>query len=473
MRGKRLLREIKSRIGWFLVISIFVALAAGCFVAFKSGYSSATSSFDQVHQKLDSADIVVSAEPVQNLEGEVESVPGVTRVSSALLTDCYTVDNEEMVGGQISGIEHGERVNDYRLIEGNDLETDNEVVVEHHYAEEHDLKVGDKLNIYIRGKKAQFEVSGICFSPNHIALVSDGRVREDFGFFYCSRDKLNEIINQEDTVSRFYLLTEGNRGLDKIASRVEKFFKSKGISAVVKSKDEMLVRKTLREDMSGFNSLANLFGLLLLSVSAFVLFIILSRFVNEKKKEIGTLRAMGVSKKRIFLYYLSFSGLAAFIGLILAVPISHFVLDWMISFYYGSSLGVPGPLLVTNLNLTHLAPFTGVVAVFWLLGSFLPAYRASSMTPAEAMKPYGSNNGSSRMLAERGTSPLNKLFLRRIFGHWKRSISMLVVVAAILSLGLSFSLSMGSFTKGLEKRYDTGETWEIQAGLSPLKTLKR
>lgn len=464
--GKRLLREIKSRIGWFLVISIFVASAASCFVAFKSGYGSATSSFDQVHQKLDSADIVVSTEPVQNLDGEVESASGVTKVSSAILTDCYTIDNEKMVGGQISGIEHGGRVNDYRIIEGNDLETDNEVVVEHHYAEEHDLKVGDKLNIYIRGKKVQFEVSGICFSPSHIFLISNGGVKEDFGFFYCNRDKLNEIINQENIVNRFYLLTEENGKLDKIVSRVEKFFKSKDISAVVKSKDEMLIRKTIREDMSGFNSLANLFGLLLLSVSAFILFVILSRFVDEKKKEIGTLRAMGVSKKRIFLYYLSFSGLAAFIGLILAVPIGHFVLDWMMSFYYGSSLGIPGSLLVTNLNLTYLGPFTGVVAVFWLLGSFFPAYRASSMTPAEAMKPYGSDDGNSRMLAERGTSPLNKLFLRRIFGHWKRSISMLIVIAVILPLVLSFALSMGSLTKGLEKRYDTGETWEIQAGFT-------
>ncbi|KXB02104.1 hypothetical protein AKJ43_02440 [candidate division MSBL1 archaeon SCGC-AAA261D19] len=294
---RRLFREIKSRIGWFLVISIFVALAAGCSVAFKSGHSSATSSFDQIHQKLDSADIVVSTRPVQNLKKEVGSVSGVTGVSSAISTDCYTIDNGEIVGGQITGVEQGERVNDYRIIKGHDLEANNEVVVEQHYAEKHELEVGDRLNIYIRGRKVQFEVSGICFSPSHIALVSDGRVREDFGFFYISRGKLNDILNQENRVNRFYLLTEGNKKLDKVASRVENFFKSKGISAVVKSKDEMLVRKTLRENMRGFNSLANLFGLLFLSVSAFVLFVILSRFVDEKKKEIGTLRARGFQRK--------------------------------------------------------------------------------------------------------------------------------------------------------------------------------
>ncbi|KXB02105.1 hypothetical protein AKJ43_02445 [candidate division MSBL1 archaeon SCGC-AAA261D19] len=137
--------------------------------------------------------------------------------------------------------------------------------------------------------------------------------------------------------------------------------------------------------------------------------------------------------------------------MILALPIGRFALDWVIHFYYETSLGVPGSLLATDLNLAYLGPFTGVVTVFWLLGSFFPAYRASSMTPAEAMRSYGSDGGNSRMLAERGTSPLSKLFLRRIFGHWKRSISMVLVSLHSISRTL-FRLVYRKFHKRAGKK---------------------
>lgn len=214
------------------------------------------------------------------------------------------------------------------------------------------------------------------------------------------------------------------------------------------------------------SSLANLFTPLLLAISAFLLFVVLSRLIERKRHEIATLRAMGFSKWNIFFYYLTFSVLAVMFGIVLSIPISSWLLSFMMNYWGVAVLGIPSQFVMYELNFNHIAYSAIFAIIFSILSAFFPSYRASSFTPAEAMRPYIASRKGARIMSKSSISPTKKLIFRDVIGHGAKSISTIVVIALLLSLGLSFALSMSSIEEGVKKRFNENEIWDIKVSFT-------
>ena len=79
-----------------------------------------------------------------------------------------------------------------------------------------------------------------------------------------------------------------------------------------------------------------------------------------------------------------------------------------------------------------------------------------------ALRPYLSWKIGARIAVRYPISPTKKLVLREILGRRIRSIGTIVVIALVLSLGLSFALSMGRFYESIRQRFDENELWDIR-----------
>lgn len=459
---KRLLRDFKSQRGWVIALVALIALSSGIYSSFRSTYDSGIGSLDSADEELNSADILVSVPPTHDFSQSLENISDVSMVSPAFATDTYTFVDNERVRGEITGVQLGKRVNDYQILKGEDLEGENDVVVEHHFAEKHGVDPGQEITLYIRGTPTDFEVSGICFSPRHVYLISrEGGVQSDFGIFYVSRGAISESVNT------FYIKVSDESKVDSVKSNVNSFFENRAIDAVVKPSDELFTYIAFREDLRAMNSLADIFSIVLLTIFAFILFVILSRVVMRKRHEIGTLRAMGFSKWNVFSYYLSFSAIAVILGVVLSIPIAYGLLSLIMNYWGVTVLSIPSQFIAYNLDATYIAYGAIFAAIFAVAGAFFPSYRAASFKPAEAMRPYiASQKKSARVLSKSSISPTNKLIFRDIFGRKGRSISTLVVVALILGLGLSFPLSMGSFEEGIRQRFNNNELWDVRVSFN-------
>ena len=371
------------------------------------------------------------------------------------------------VRGEINGIELGNRVENYSILEGGDIKSDNDIVVEHHYAEKHKIKPGQRIDIYINGKVKRFRVSGICFSPDHMIIFSpEGGLVRDFGVFYCHRKAITKSVNT------FYIKVSDENKIDECASALKALFKNKGINAVVQPKDKIFSRVAVREDMKGMNSMADFITPLILVISSFILFIVLSRLVDRERREIGTLRAMGYSKWNIFSHYLAISGIVSISGLTLSIPLGFTISMLMMKGWAVHIYGIPGKFLPYELpDMTYVGYSAIFVVAFSILGAFFPSYRAASLTPAEAMRPYiGYKRGGKGTMGRFPESPLSKLVLRDIFGHKMRSISTIVATALLLSVGLVMALCIGSFNKAIEQWFDKRELWDIKVNFNRPQT---
>jgi len=459
---KRLLRDIKFYKGWFVAFIVLVALACGIYVGFRSCYDSAYASFNRAYKELNTPDVIVTTRPIEDLSGEIKKLPGVSAVSLAFLVDCYTLIDDKRVREELNGVEIGERVNDYQILDGRDLKGGDDVVVELHYAFQHDVKPGREVTLHVQGKVEKLRVCGICFSLKHIYMFSEeGVFEEDYGVFFVPRETIGKHVNT------FYIKMSEDANIEDVVSSVESFFSDRGIGAVVQRRDKLIAYTAAMEDVKSLNLLADLFTTILLATSAVVLFVALFRLVE--RKEIETLRAMGFSKWNVFSYYLSFSGVALMLGVLLSIPLSLGILHFILG-YYTAALRIPSRFLIYNLNFSYLAYCTVFTLVFFSLGSFLPSFQAASLAPAEAMRPYIGSQRGARIMVTASMSPMKKLIFREMFGHKIRSVGTVLVIALVLSFGLSFALSMGSFNEAIKQRFDKNELWDVRVSFTTQQT---
>lgn len=450
-------RDLKSQKGWVLALVILIALSAGIYSSFRSTYDSGLASINGADEELNSADITVSTAPMDDLSTLIGDISGISMVSSAFLTDTYSFVDGERVRGEVHSVQLGERVSDYHILKGTDVESENNVVVERHYAEKHSIKPGQEITLYIKGNATDFTVSGICFSPRHIYLISpEGWIEKDFGIFYVSLGILGGFVNT------YYIMLSNESRIDRALSNVKSFFVNRGINAVVMSAEKDFAYTAFKEDLGAMNSLANLFTIVLLAIFAFVLFVVLSRLVEMKRHEIGTLRAMGYSKRSIFAYFLLFSGITVILGVILSIPIGLGLLSFIMDYFAVKTLGIPVEFVAYKLDIVYVIYAAIFSIIISLVGAFFPSYRAASYTPAEAMRPYIASKKGSRIMSRSSVSPTKKLILRDIFGHRARNVGTVVVIALLLSLGLSFAISMSSIEDGVVQRFDKNELWDIK-----------
>jgi lipoprotein-releasing system permease protein len=119
-----------------------------------------------------------------------------------------------------------------------------------------------------------------------------------------------------------------------------------------------------------------------MGIASFTLFYALSLLVIEKKKDLATMLAMGISQKQLFYAFLwvgiliSFSG--AFVGMFLG-----FGFAWAQETFGIISLGIPNALIDAYPIKMELFDFiwtTLVVVIITFLASIFPAYKAVQIT---------------------------------------------------------------------------------------------
>ncbi len=129
-----------------------------------------------------------------------------------------------------------------------------------------------------------------------------------------------------------------------------------------------------------------------LFLTMFIFYLIFSRLVAEKVRDIGTLRALGASPAGIRKVFLVQGVFIGGIGLMLGLGLAEVLLHTMnpIFHYFGWNLYPADALAVDNIPYITLNwdrfLITALTIVSALAGAFFPARRASNMNPVECLR---------------------------------------------------------------------------------------
>ena len=111
-------------------------------------------------------------------------------------------------------------------------------------------------------------------------------------------------------------------------------------------------------------------------VAVLVVMIVVIVSVMEQRREIGTLRAVGARRWRIFAMVAGQSILLSLLGAVLALPIAVFFVRWGMSEFFTSVSGILriwGQTMITAVTVGSVA-------------SLLPAWQAVRVDPLESLR---------------------------------------------------------------------------------------
>lgn len=190
-------------------------------------------------------------------------------------------------------------------------------------------------------------------------------------------DWMKQLVGTEDELSAVELMLQDENQAESVKKTLQNLL---GNQYEVQTRDEqhaILLKAIKIEKLFVFLIMAFVMG-----IASFTLFYALSLLVIEKKKDLATMLAMGISQKQLFYAFLwvgiliSFSG--AFVGMFLG-----FGFAWAQETFGIISLGIPNALIDAYPIKMELFDFiwtTLVVVIITFLASIFPAYKAVQIT---------------------------------------------------------------------------------------------
>ncbi len=192
------------------------------------------------------------------------------------------------------------------------------------------------------------------------------------------------------------------------------------------------------------DSLANVFPIFLYFVAALVTFTTMTRFVDEERINLGTLKALGYENKDIRKKFTLYGLLAALIGTTIGIILGHVLLPMIV--YQAYKIGFTVPKIEL-----HMYPGVSIVAIILsLISAVLPAYMVASRElksrPSILLQPKAPKAGS-KILLERikplwsSLSFTQKVTARNLFRYKKRAfMTIFGVCGAVTLLFAGFSV---------------------------------
>ncbi len=177
------------------------------------------------------------------------------------------------------------------------------------------------------------------------------------------------------TSYRFQVAPENVENVPELSTTLEKQFKENGMNTEVMAdevKDYARINEMFMNLMMAFMGLGLIVGIAALGVIA-------ARSVVERRQQIGMLRAIGFQQGMIQFSFLLESSFVALLGIGLGVGLGAIT-----AFLFMDDAGIEGMKAV--LPWTQIAMIMALAYVASLITTFLPAYRAARIYPAEALR---------------------------------------------------------------------------------------
>ena len=309
-------------------------------------------------------------------------------------------------------------------------------------AEVYDYPEGTELRIVYDGKVKHLSYAGRCSAPDYIysippggAMIPDGEV---YDIACIDLRDMKDLMGMGDVRNELgFRLKPGYRYEDvRYALRAE--LERYGLQSLTKRADQTsydMVNGELHELMS----MCVLLPLIFMSISVFMLYVVLRKMIDQSRPMIGTLKAMGMTDRELMQAYLAEGAIAGFIGALLgdltAGGFGRFMFEMYVDFF-----NLPDPryhdYLLTRLTGGLIAILTGIAAVYVGVRAIL------KIDPAQAMRSAAPAHASGRLgrrvadfTARQPMSALRRLGLRAVFRNPMRGFLI------ILSIAFPFSMS--------------------------------
>lgn len=335
--NKRVFRELKENAGKyagiFAIIACIILVGSAFMVTFRSADYSLKKQEDECMTEDGSFDLK---------EKLPEKVLSYFEENNILIEDnFYVSDNNFKDRAKVYIYNERKQLNLYQLFEGAKPKQTDEVIMDRLFAENHDIKVGDK--VLLCGK--EFTVSGLVAFADYTSLFKSNQDLvmdvQGFGVAMVNGDAFIEFPEYQVVHHYSY------RFLDRDLSDKEKLIIAEDIQrkliengATIQgflTADRNQCISFLKNDVGKDGPMMEVFIYIMLAIIAFVFAVLTGNSIEREATVIGTLRALGYTRGEMIWHYLRptlfVTVVAAFVGNVLGYTV---MLKPFLNMYYSS-----------------------------------------------------------------------------------------------------------------------------------------
>ena len=464
---KMTIRSIKTFFGRYMAILLIVGLSAGFFAGLKITKAAMVNTLDIYMDEQNFYDyrlistLGFTDDDVQELAG----LDGVSVVDGMYSQDYMISAESGDKAFRLIGLP--DHINRPSVVKGRLPEESNECVVDDELFKESDIgsviKIADENEEASLGmiKYKEYTIVGLVDSPLYIGIERDttsigsGSLA---GFVYIlpqcfDSDVYTEVNIKLDIDEAIYsekyddVIEKHKDNITDLCetlanNRYEDILKEYGITAelgeqmgILEPDTYVLTREenpgyvSFRNDTGIVSGIANIFPVFFILIAMLVCITTMTRMVDEERTQIGVLKAIGFSDRKIIAKYMMYAGSGTIIGWVIGFFLCTWGLPQIFWYAYNSIYDFAKlPYLFSPV----LATTTLVVSLLGILGStFFACRKELSSLPAKLIRPRAAKNGKRILLERIGIlwkhlSFLQKITLRNMFRYKARFIMMLV-----------------------------------------------
>jgi putative ABC transport system permease protein len=389
--------DLKFNWKQFLAVWLVVVLGIGFYGAMYPAGVSLLATIENNYDQLSFMDYHIQLPPASRYAAElVHAVPGVAAVEGRLIVEGgVQLDpaHDYLTSLRLISLPTDRAVSVNRLDEpaGRAVQRADEILLLKRFADYHQIKPDDVLDIWINGEKHALRVAGLVFSPEYLVA---GRGPESpfpsmssFGVAWLPQRVLARLSGAGSTVNDMVVrLQPGLKPNDEIRAGLERAL-SRYDDVVIRSRTQTSSGGVVQANVDGnFPVMASFSGLFLVG-TIIITAILLGRQVESERQRIGTLRALGVTRRELVVHYMTFGLLIGVTGGLVGSVIGYFNSFLTMMPFVATIAGgyLPGFLNSPQIPFILLG-FIGIVLGTTLAGVY-PAWKESSTPPGIALRP--------------------------------------------------------------------------------------
>lgn len=316
-----------------------------------------------------------------------------------------------------------------------------QILIAENFADANGLSLGDKIPIIASGKKSFLEICGIGQTPEYVyALRTTAQIFPDpinFSVGFVSQDAIERITGKSNITEIIYTVKEGY-DQKEIEKKLETVLKNYGILRSY-PKEDQLSNMLLHEELQQLSGSVIILPIIFLSVAAMILFIMIGRIVDKHRGQIGLLKAFGLSDRRIFVHYISYSIIISTLGALLGILFGNWLADPIITiyqdFFYMPFVYAP--------TAPRYALFSLILSVgFGTAAGLKASLNAAKLPPSEAMRSKTPDLVTANVIEKNKLlmslfTTSGKMSLRNIFRNPSRSFFILIGIMFTFAFAVS------------------------------------
>lgn len=327
-----------------------------------------------------------------------------------------------------------DNIDKYAVISGQPLTGENEILIDKAYASAHSLAINNELKI----NNTAFKIVGYMSTPDYVyPLKSESDMLKNpksFGVAVVSKKDINAIGNG----ITFYSVKFNTNNSSEFISDLSQ---DNILIQWINKKDNNRI-SFIDSDLNGGVVVGKVLPIAILILTCVLISIVLSRLLKREYLVIGTLYAMGHTKKELVRHYLKYPIIISMIGSIVGTVIGSLLVKPLLSVvteYYNL------PLLSVNFDIRYTILSLILPFLFLIPVTYIVINRSLKLSPLQLMR--GGKNKTKVNIIER------KLNLDRFNFNTKFKIRELIRSlprAALMILGVTFAsmlLLIGFATK--------------------------